>query len=366
MYNWQHKDWASFIYNEQFISHFALQFAELMGKAQGIFDTLNNSKQQVELIKLMSDEALKTSAIEGEKFSHDDLISSIRNRLGLNATPIPIKDKRAENIVLLMLQVRENPHKKLTEQMIRNWHQTLFNGSKYINAGVYRKGKESMEIVSGAVGKEIVHYEAPPSETVPQEMKRFVLWYNAFKTENNVHKTIIKTAITHLYFESIHPFEDGNGRIGRVLIEKCLSESLNRQIILCVSSVIDANKKAYYSELNRASKTLEIDKWLNYFAKLLIESQQNAINVISLSVKRALFFESYESFLNHRQVKVLNKMFDNGGEKFEGGMSSKKYISICKTTKATATRDLQELVKLSIFLHKGDGRSTQYVLNVFH
>ncbi len=363
MYNWQHKKWANFIYNEQVVSEFAMQFAELAGVASGIFYTLDSTKQQNEIIGLIISEALKTSAIEGEMLSREDLMSSIRNRLELNATIINVKDKRAENVTLLMLQVRENYAEKLSEKTLKSWHKTLFNDSKYINAGKYRKGDEPMQIISGAVGREIVHYEAPPSDKVPQEIKQFVVWYNAFKTEGNMLKIMIKTAITHLYFESIHPFEDGNGRIGRALIEKCLAESLNRQIILSVSTAIESDKKSYYAELNKASKTLEINDWLVYFAKLLITAQQNTIDVINLSIRKTRFFDTYEKVLNDRQIKVLKKMFEQDAEDFKKVITARKYVSIGKTTKATATRDLQELTKLKILLRQGDGRSTHYVLN---
>lgn len=364
MYNWQHKNWAEFVYNEQVVSEYALQFAELSGVAMGVFNTLDSAKQQDEIIGLIISEALKTSAIEGEMLSREDLMSSIRNRLGLNETLIHVKDKRAENVALLMLKVRENYADKLSEQTIKEWHQALFSNSKYVNAGEYRKGVEPMQIVSGAFGREVVHYEAPPSDSVPVEMKRFVNWYNSFETGSNLLKIMVKTAITHLYFESIHPFEDGNGRIGRALIEKCLAESLNRSVILSVSTAIENDRKRYYAELNRASMSLEIDDWLVYFAKLLIEAQRNAIDVINLSIKKARLFDTYANVLNERQIKVLNKMFDLGAEDFEGGMTTRKYASIARTTKATATRDLQEMTKLNILMQKGDGRSTHYVLNL--
>lgn len=364
MYNWQYEIWAEFAYDEQVVNEFALQFAELSGVAMGVFNTLDSAKQQDEIIGLIISEALKTSAIEGEMLSREDLMSSIRNRLGLNDTLMHVKDKRAENVALLMLKVRENYSDKLSEQTIKEWHGALFSNSKYVNAGEYRKGAEPMQIVSGSFGREVVHYEAPPSDSVPIEMERFVSWYNSFETEGNMLKVIVKTAIAHLYFESIHPFEDGNGRIGRALIEKCLAESLNRSVILSVSTAIENDRKAYYAELNRASMSLEINDWLVYFAKLLIEAQLSAIDVINLSIKKARLFESYENMLNERQIKVLNKMFEMGAEDFEGGMTSRKYVSITRTTKATATRDLQEMTKLNILLQKGDGRSTHYVLNI--
>lgn len=361
MYNWELNDWPDFIYNEHVIDEWVLKFSELTGRISGIFGILDSVRQQREMMNLMISEAQKTSAIEGELLSREDLMSSIRNHLALNVKLKNIKDKRAENIVLLMLEVRKNYHEKLSEKMLKNWHQMLFKGSKYINAGVYRKGEEPMQIVSGRYGNEKVHYEAPPSSRIPMEMKQFVKWYNAFKTNGNIQNAVIKAAIAHLYFESIHPFEDGNGRIGRALIEKCLAESLNRQVILSISTVIEKNKKRYYTELNRASKTLEIDNWIVYFVQLLFDAQKNAIEVIHLSIKRTRFFDTCKDLLNARQTKVLKKML--GTEDFEGGMTAKKYISITRTTKATATRDLQELVSHTILVRKGDGRSTHYVLN---
>jgi Fic family protein len=364
MYNWELENWAKFIYNENVIDKHTLKFAELSGEVFGVFKTLDDKKQQTEIIGLMISEAIKTSEIEGEMLSREDVMSSIHNRLGLNSKIKNVKDKRAENVALLMLQVRENYREKLTEKMLKNWHALLFADSKHVSVGAYRKGKEPMQIVSGSYGKEKVHYEAPPSERVPQEMKNFVRWYNGFKTNGNMLKIIVKTAIAHLYFESIHPFEDGNGRIGRALIEKCLSESLDRQIIMSISSVIEENRKKYYSELANVQHTLQIDSWLVYFAELLIVAQQNTIEIIGFSIKKTRFFDKHKPFLNARQTKVINKMFDAGINGFEGGMTAKKYISITKTTKATATRDLQELVKNEIFKKEGDGRSTHYLLNL--
>ncbi len=364
MYNWQHQDWANYIYNEQVVNKYALQLAELMGEVVGMFNTIESREQQNEIIGLMISEALKTSSIEGEMLSREDLMSSIRKQLGLDGKIKNIRDKRAENVAQLMLKVRDNYTAVLSEEMIKDWHKVLFDGSKYINAGNYRKGAEPMQIISGAFGRETVHYEAPPSEAIPKEMKHFIKWYNNFKTENNILKVIVKAAIAHLYFESIHPFEDGNGRIGRALIEKCLAESLDRQIILSVSTAIDEDKKSYYSKLNKASQTLKIDDWLIYFAKLLVNAQQNAINVIRISIRKTQFFDTYSSMLNKRQTKVLQKMFDNGAENFKGGMTARKYISIAKTTKTTATRDLQELVAFKIFTRCGDGRSTHYILKL--
>ncbi|GHT39105.1 cell division protein Fic [Bacteroidia bacterium] len=364
MYNWQFEKWAKFVYNEDVINNNALKFAELSGEIFGVFKTFNSAKQQNEILDIMISEAIKTSAIEGEMLSREDVRSSFLKKLGLTTTIKNIKDRRAENVVLLMLDVRNNFQTKLSEKLIKQWHAMLFSNAKYINAGVYRSHEEPMQIISGAMGKEKVHFEAPPSKQVPQEMKNFVQWYNSFKTKENIQKIIIKTAITHLYFESIHPFEDGNGRVGRALIEKCLSESLGRQIIMSISQIIEKNKNRYYDELKKVQSTLEIDSWLLYFSELLIEAQQNAIDILAFSIKKTHFFDQFKAQLNGRQTKVINKMLDAGKDGFEGGMTAKKYISIAKTTKATATRDLQELAELNILTQNLAGRSTNYILNI--
>jgi Fic family protein len=364
MYNWQFKKWAEFVYNEDIINNKALKFAELSGEIFGVFKTFNSATQQNEILDMMISEAIKTSAIEGEMLSREDVRSSFLKKLGLTTTIKNIKDRRAENVALLMLDVRNNFETKLSEKLIKTWHGILFSNSKYVNAGIYRSGEESMQIVSGAVGKEKVHFEAPPSKQVPQEMKNFVKWYNGFKTNGNIQKIIVKTAITHLYFESIHPFEDGNGRIGRALIEKCLSESLGRQMMMSISHTIEQDKNKYYDEMKRAQSTLAIDRWLLYFSQLLIDSQQNALDILNFSIRKTRFFDQYKSVLNERQTKVIHKMLEAGKDGFEGGMTAKKYISIAKTTKATATRDLQELVQFGIFIQLGDGRSTHYELKL--
>jgi Fic family protein len=364
MYNWQLEKWGEFVYNETIISNNALKFAELSGEIFGIFKTFNSAKQQDEILEIMISEATKTSEIEGEILSREDVRLSFFKELGLTTNIKNIKNKRAENVALLMLEVRNNFQTKLTEKQIKQWHGMLFSNSKYINAGVYRTSEKPMQIVSGAMGKEKVHFEAPPSARISQEMKNFVRWYNNFKTKDNILKAIVKAAITHLYFESIHPFEDGNGRIGRALIEKCLSESLGRQIIMSISQVIEQNRKQYYAELAKAQNTLQIDSWILYFSQLLIDSQRNALEVLEFSVKKTQLFDKYKNAMNERQTKAINKMFEAGKNGFKGGMTARKYISITQTTKATATRDLQELVEIGVLKQNQAGRSTNYELNL--
>lgn len=362
MYNWQHKEWANFTFNPQIINDTAVAFLKDLTLMDGLLEGLSSREQQEEIIRIMIDEATKTSEIEGEYISREDLMSSIKRKLGLDSTAY-VRDKRAAQVANMMYAVRNSFQQKLTETEIRKWHRLLFESSKHINAGKWRTSDEPMQVVSGAFGREIVHYEAPPSYRVPAEMKQFVKWYNAYKT-NDEQDVLIKTAIAHLYFESIHPFEDGNGRIGRAIAEKCLAQGLKRTVLLSLSSTIERDKKSYYKAFKNNQNTLEITDWIVYFSGIIAQAQADAVHTVKLSISKTRFFDAFQDKLNERQTKVLKKMFDNGGEDFEGGMTAKKYVSIAKTTKTTATRDLQELVALDVFVRKGDGRSTYYVLKL--
>lgn len=236
---------------------------------------------------------------------------------------------------------------------------------KDISFGNYRKGEEAMQIISGEIGKEIVHFEAPASKIVPSEMKNFVQWYQDFKiAPNEISKILIKTSICHLYFESIHPFEDGNGRVGRALAEKCISESLQNHNFIGLSTVIEKDKKKYYNQLKKAQKSLNINEWIIYFSGIIIEAQKYAIFTIKNILNQSKFLDENKSEVNERQLKVILKMFNFGGRDFAGGMTSQKYISITKTSRATATRDLQDLATKNIFKQTGEGRSVKYILDL--
>ncbi|MEQ9582127.1 MAG: Fic family protein, partial [Arenibacter sp.] len=216
-----------------------------------------------------------------------------------------------------------------------------------------------------SIGREVVHYKAPPSELLKKEMIQFVNWYNTYSVDyNNIKESLIRTAIAHLYFESIHPFEDGNGRIGRAIAEKCLSESLGRPLILSISTIIEKDKAAYYDALKQAQRTLDITEWICYFAQTILNSQKQAKTIIRFTLEKAKFLDEYKSKLNERQVKVIMKMLAYGIEGFKGGMTAKKYMSIAKTSKATATRDLQDLVEKQCLHAVGTGRGVHYHLNI--
>lgn len=363
MYNWQHTNWPNFTFDSSKIQEIATVFISNQEAMDSLLQNLTPSEQQEAIIRFMIAEAEKTAEIEGEYISRVDIMSSIKNKLGLNETVQNVKDKRANAMSNLLFAVKQSYNDKLTQSTIKEWHRLLFEGSQYINAGEWRRGQEPMQIISGSVGKEKIHYEAPPSYRLSAEMKQFVNWYNGFRVENTCD-ALLKTAIAHLYFESIHPFEDGNGRIGRAIAEKCLAQSLGKPILLSLSAAIEKNRKHYYDAFKVGQSTLEITDWIVYFAQVIAQAQNEAIGIVNFSLAKARFFDKYRHLLNERQLKAINKMFDAGENGFVGGMTAKKYISITQTTKATATRDLQELAKNNILLPQGDGRSTHYLLNL--
>jgi Fic family protein len=366
MYNWQLPEWPNFVYEVQEIQPLILAFAQETGEVSGVIQGLSDDLKHETLLQLMLSEAVKTSEIEGEYISRGDIISSIRNNLGLNETPIAVKDQRAGGVAQLMLEVRKSFDHPLSIAMLQTWHGMLMAGARNVNPGEWRKGLAPMQIVSGAYGREVVHYEAPPSSEVPGEMEQFVKWYNkgTFPLKGEVAEAVLKSAVAHLYFESIHPFEDGNGRIGRAIAEKALSQSLGRPVMLSLSKIIERNKTAYYTALKEAQGSLEINAWVNYFASVILDAQRDAKAMVQFTLKKAQFFDRYKHQLNGRQLKAVNKMLEKGADGFEGGMTAKKYIGISKTSKATATRDLQELHVMGVFVQEGAGRSIRYQLNL--
>jgi Fic family protein len=360
-YNWELGDWPQFTYSQEVISEYLAQYAESRSYLSGLTRSLPSDIEKEALVDVLIREAMKTSEIEGEFMSREDVMSSIKKNLGISEKAIPLKDKRAEGVAYLMTTVRNELDKPLSQKMLFGWHKILLQWDKSINVGQWRKSKEPMQIVSGAIGREKIHFEAPPSHRVPEEMKRYVKWFNQSKTL----PPPVRSAIAHLYFESIHPFEDGNGRIGRALAEKALMQTKGDSLLISLSSVIERKKKNYYDQLKQAQRTNEITRWVKYFVKVIIKAIRDAITYVEFIIQKAHFFDRFHAQMNKRQQKVVKKMFEGSPEAFEGGIQAKKYMSIAKTSKATATRDLQDLLQKGVIKSlQGGGRSTSYELNL--
>ncbi|MVM34043.1 DUF4172 domain-containing protein [Spirosoma sp. HMF4905] len=368
-YNWQQTDWPTFRFDLLCMEQNALQFAQKAGKSTGQFDSLPIETRREVLVDVMVNEAIKTSAIEGEFISRQDVISSIKRNLGLTSDTVRINDKRSEGMAELLVLVRTTFDQPLSETMLFHWHTLLMKGSYGIEIGRWRTHTEPMQVISGAMGKEKIHFEAPPSMNVPAEMNRFIDWFNTTSPNQagTITNPLIRASIAHLYFESIHPFEDGNGRIGRIIAEKSLSQSLGQPVLLSLSRTIEATKKAYYDALQKSQRSNEITSWLTYFSDVILTSQDDFLATLGFVLQKTHFFDIHKTSLNERQQKVIARMFENGTVGFERGMNARKYIGISKTSKATATRDLQDLVDKQIFIPIGGGRSSRYQLNLaFH
>lgn len=367
-YNWQLKDWRQFKFSIKEVEDELLIFSEKVGRVSGILEGLPEETKQEVIIETILAEAIKTSEIEGEYPSRKDVLSSIKKNLGLLYDAENIKDKSAAGLGELMIDVRKTFKDVLTEGKLLTWHRMLLGENKRVAVGRWRSHEEPMQVVSGALGKEKVHYEAPPSSKVPEEMKRFIQWFNdtAPGGKQEIKKAPVRSAIAHLYFETIHPFEDGNGRIGRAIAEKALSQTIGRPVLLSLSRTIEASRKLYYDSLEKAQQSNEITPWIGYFIKTSLNAQAEAEEQIEFTLKKTKFFDRFKDKLNHRQLTVIRRMLEEGTKGFEGGMNARKYIGITKTSKATATRDMQQLVALKAFVLAGaaGGRSTSYQVNL--
>jgi Fic family protein len=366
MYNWQHKDWPRFTYDLKLVEADLFLFAERLGRIVGINRTMAEGMQLDVAIAAMTEEAIKTSEIEGEFLHREDVVSSIRNNLGLNPSKVEVRDQRATGISELMLEVSKTFDEPMTNETLFGWHGMLMRGNTAIGVGKWRTHTDPMQIVSGAIGREKIHFEAPPSSSVPTEMAQFIAWFNdsAPNGNNPIVHTPERAAIAHLYFESVHPFEDGNGRIGRAISEKTISQGVGSALPISLSKVIEANKKLYYAQLENAQRSMDVTEWVCYFVRTVLESLRQSEEMTLFILKKAKFFDEHRHQLNDRQARVVKRMLEEGSEGFEGGMNARKYVGIAKTSKATATRDLQDLSEKKILIPIGAGRSARYEIDL--
>ena len=368
-YNWQQPDWPAFKYDLAVVQDLLLLLAEKMGQVSGILKGLPDDIQTEAMVDWMVSEALKTSEIEAEYLSRQDVMSSIRNNLGLNRSLEKVQDGRAQGVADLLVDVRETFAEPLTQEKLFTWHRMLLGyqaGAQKVSVGQWRQHAEPMQVVSGRLDRPTVHYEGPPSQDVPGMMAQFITWFNATAPDgpDTIKPAPVRAAVAHLYFESIHPFEDGNGRIGRAVSEKALGQGWGRPVLLSLSQAIEANKQAYYGSLEKAQKSNEITEWITYFVETVLAAQTAAEEQVEFILLKTKFFDRYKDQLNDRQTKVVKRMLQEGPQGFTGGMSARKYMSLTGVSKATATRDLQTLARLGVFRQLGSGRNSRYEVNL--
>ncbi len=302
-----------------------------------------------------------TSEIEGEILNRDSVQSSIRRQLGLASDHRKVKPAE-QGIGETMVDLFRSHAAPLSHDMLFAWHRMVTAGHPELrDVGRYHTHAEPMQVVSGKVWDPKVHFEAPPSAQVRAEMDGFIDWFNRTAPGGaEPLPALTRAGIAHLYFVSIHPFEDGNGRIGRAVAEKVLAQSLGQPSLTAIAATILARKADYYRALEAANKGIEVTDWLGWFAGIGIEAQRRTIAQVEFLIDKAKLLDRVRDRLNPRQMAVLLRMLREGPEGFKGGLSAGNYVAIAKTSAATATRDLNEMMELGVLTRTGERRGTRY------
>ena len=364
-WNWQQHDWPKFTWQKSRLAQAEQQFLVGAGTLVGALKHLDGEQRDQITIEAISTEAVTTSEIEGETLDRASVQSSIRRQFGLQAD-----DRRVgpaeQGIAEMMVDLYRSFAAPLSNEMFFSWHQMLVSGRRDLkDVGRYRTSGDPMQVVSGAIYEPKVHFEAPPSSRVKSEMQRFIAWFNRTGPGSaEPLPALTRAGISHLYFECIHPFEDGNGRIGRALAEKSLAQSLGQPTLTALAATILAKSKSYYEALEAANKKNEITAWLAWFAGVAIEAQRRTTALVEFLIDKAKLLDRLRGQLNQRQEKALLRMLREGSDGFAGGLSASKYISITGASPATATRDLVELVTMGALIRTGERKHTRYQLAI--
>ncbi len=319
--------------------------------------------QSMTALNVMTEDVLRSNEIEGVILNSDKVRSSIAKHLGIDTAGLPQPDRYTEGVVQIMMDAVTNCNKPLTPERLFNWHAALFptgrSGMYPITVGAYRTGGEPMQIVSGAIGKEKVHYEAPPSDVVPDMMTDFLRWINS---DNTVTDPVLKAAVAHLWFVAIHPFDDGNGRLTRTITDMQLAKADGFHLrFYSMSAEILREKKTYYEILEHTtSNSTDITEWLEWFLNTMKSSILRAEETVKRVVSKSSFWQRHREIpMNERQVKMVNMLWDG----FTGKLTSSKWAKITKTSQATALRDITDLIEKGILIAAADGgRSSNYLL----
>ena len=363
-YIWQHADWPNMTVDMQALAGLVAETNLLRGQLMGRVSMFGFEEQNTSMLETMTSEIVHSSKIEGQTLSADSVRSSLATQLGLKYDGLPQTDHYIEGVVQVMLDATHNFSRPLCFERMFGWHHALFpngySGMYKISVGKWREGKEAMQVVSGAMGKERVHYEAPPSEEVPRMMNDLLEWIEANDSKTD---PLIKAAIAHLWFVTIHPFDDGNGRICRTITEMLLSRADHTgKRYDSLSSQILQNRKAYYDNLEHAQKGgMDVTEWVAWFLSTLKDAINASLTKTENVVRKRQFWNRHEQTpFNERQRKMLNRLFDG----FEGKLNSSKWYKICHCSQDTATRDLNDLVNKGVLRKTDDGgRNTNYELN---
>lgn len=364
-WNWTLPDWPDFLYDASALEPFEQTFLLSSGEILGAVHHVSQPEREQLRIELLSEEAMQTSAIEGEILDRLSVQSSLRRHLGLDPDSYPAKP-REQGVAEMMVDVYSSFADTLSHETLYRWHRMLLSHDRRLETiAAYRHHAEAMQIVSGRLDRPTIHFEAPPSERVMLEMERYVDWFNETGPRGaEPLPALTRAGLSHLYFESIHPFEDGNGRLGRALAEKSLAQNISQPTLISLAFTIEKERKAYYDQLEQHQKTLDVTDWLAWFAEVVLKAQQVTLDRVGFFISKAHFYDRHRDHLNERQAKAIARMFRECPGGFKGGLSADNYLKITGTSRATATRDLQDLVEKGALSRTGDRRHTRYWLNI--
>jgi Fic family protein len=363
MYIHQIKGWPNFSWDDEQLSQPLAELRHRQGRILGRMEGLGFQIRSAAMLETLTQDVLKSSEIEGEILNPDQVRSSIARRLGMEIAGLVPSDRNVDGVVEMMLDATQNFTKPLIDHRLFGWHAALFptgySGVYKIEVGAWRTGQNGpMQVVSGAIGREKVHFEAPVASLVNNEMKAFLHWFN--------HQTkldpVLKAAIAHLWYVTIHPFEDGNGRIARAIADMQLARADgSTQRCYSMSAQICAERSAYYSMLESTQKgSLDITKWLEWFLACLGRALDKMEETLKESLRKTQFWDAHiQTEFNNRQRLMLNKLLDG----FEGKLTSTKWAKIAKCSPDSALRDIQDLIHKEILLKEAGGsRNTSYLI----
>ena len=364
-YIWQQKKWPALKWeNNDLLAPLGecrLLQGKLLSKVAGLGFSLEHQAQA----EILVEETIKTAAIEGEQLDVRSVRSSVARRLGLPSVGMPV-DRRIDDLVSVLLDATQNFDKPLTKDRLWGWQAALFpsgySGMHKIKVGGWRDCAEPMRVVSGPLGREKIHFEAPPAEKLDEEMERFLAWWD--ESLGSV-EGIIRAAIAHLWFVTIHPFDDGNGRLARALTDMALAQDDKQRVrYYSLSTQVMAERDSYYNILEKTQKgSCDITEWLVWFLGCFARAIKRSEDIMNGVFSKSEFWKMHaQDQLSERQKKVINRLLDEGPEGFKGGLTTKKYASMTHASRATAFRELDHLMELGILERIGQGRAVRYEL----
>jgi Fic family protein len=365
-YIYEQADWPNLRWNDEQLAQPLAAVRHRQGRLIGHMEALGFPLREEAVLQALTEDVIKSSEIEGEALDRDQVRSSIARRLGMDIGGLVQADRNVEGVVEMMLDATQNYAAPLTTERLHDWHAALFptgrSGISRITVGAWRTGTEGpMQVVSGPIGRERVHYEAPEATRLDAEMARFLEWFESAQPD-----PVLKAGVAHLWFVTIHPFDDGNGRIARAIADLALARAEGTaQRFYSMSAQIRNERNAYYNMLESTQKgETDITHWLLWFIGCLDRAFDGAETILASVMRKARFWESVATQpLNERQRKVINRLLDG----FEGKLTNAKWAAVAKTSPDTALRDINDLVRRGILSKEpGGGRSTSYALASGH